>query len=104
MPDSDQVGMGIECHGQFKPKRVVHQHIRYAQVNQAEPVAKLHSQLRCPVLRVWIIGAQATGVRGSSSYIDQLFLRSLLPRLRIVTSCLPTKRLLATSQQEHNKD
>jgi len=40
-------------------------------------VTKLHSQVRCPVLRVWIIGTQAKGVRSSYSYIREFALRAL---------------------------
>src|SRR5438034_11005489 len=71
-PDRDQVGMRIERYRQFKTQRIVHQSARYAQVDQAKPVTKLHSEVGCPALCVWVIGTQPKGVRGSNSYIREL--------------------------------
>src|SRR5437588_7532369 len=71
-PDRDQVRMRIERDWQFKPQRTMHHSARDAQVDQAKPVTKLHSQVRGPALRVWVIGTQSKGVGGSNSYIREL--------------------------------
>src|SRR5215469_16587589 len=96
-PDCDQVGMGIERHGQFKPQSTVHHCPRYAQVYQAEPVTKLHRQVRCPTLRIWIIGPQSKSVRGPDSYIRELVRRALAASAAFtckggVRSCAATAR------------